>query len=1096
MTALLQSSARRTWSVDCESYLIRPGCVAPKLVCVSHAQGNRVGEVVSYDTDAAVRMRLVSEEIGERRVGLLAPREGLELVRQKLVDPGVVTVGHHVFYDLGVFAAEDPSLAVGKDAPIWLAFDDGRVRCTVIRQKMIDNATGELKYLEDEDTGDFKEQDFSLDGLVRRHFGRSLKKGGKCSGKCVGGHLATCFAFDCQGCCDQGCEVSYRLRYGILAQRPIAEWPAPARDYACGDAVETLELHDFQESLVLPEGIPGEVSEMQAAWALNLMSIWGVRTDRIAVEKLKAELELEGVKWFKLANGQREVTPGSDIWQRDPLGTRFLRDDGSMDRKAVQAAVVRAFAQLGEKVPMTDPSDSFPEGQVQTDKFTLKRSRHPGLRALYEFKSIEKILSTYVPVLMAGTEHPIHASYNPILETFRTSCVAQGSLVETVRDVSRAPKGTPIEDVRTGDLVYAYDADKKLVIRRVTWAGQTGVRKVKRLHWRGGRGGGGTRGHVDLTADHLVRLTSGEYKAAGELQPGDRVMALKRGTSNGYARLWPTGAPEITREHRFIYEQLTGSSPEHVHHDNENKLDNRVENLVGMTTADHLSLHSHNPSDALRTKRGKTMRRRWQDDREKMLEAQPRGEEHQGFRGFTSEQITELLWKHQGRPTLVAKELGTDYETLMRYMQAHDVKYLDIARQFTAHGEHITPELVKKWCKIEGKTVKAKLKEIGLGYYRWREVQEQFGHVPNNHVITMVEDLSDEVPVYDLTVDDVENFIVNEVCVHNCARPNMQNPPRKGGVRACYVPRDGWIYVSCDYDTLEMRALAQVCFEMFGYSSLRDALNAGMDPHVALAADILGLAYDEALKRYLDGDPELDDARQASKPGNFGFPGGMGWRAFMNYALKSYDVEVTEEQAKKLHKAFRERWTEMVDYFNFCSSLCGEHRAERIVFPMSNQVRGKVGYTQICNGWFQHRAAKGAKDALYEVSRECYTGHKRDGSPSPLAGSRPVIFMHDEIITEVPYRGREQEASDAADRIGEIMRERMRRWLPDVQVKASPVMMRRWFKGAKPVRIDKRLVPSRGVKEEVPGKIDRKTGKPLVLTKWVADLAPEEMHAA
>lgn len=656
MTALLQGAARRAWSVDSETYLIRSGCSAPKLVCVSHAQGKRIGEV-SYASNDDVK------------VGLLAPREGLELVRQKLVDPGVVTVGHHVFYDLGVFAAEDPSLAVGKDAPIWLAFDDGRVRCTVIRQKMIDNATGELKYLEDEDTGDFKEQDFSLDGLVRRHFGRSLKKGGKCSGKCVGGHLATCFAFDCQGCCDQGCEVSYRLRYGILAQRPIAEWPAPARDYACGDAVETLELHDFQESLVLPEGIPGEVSEMQAAWALNLMSIWGVRTDRVAVEKLKAELELEGVKWFKLANGQREVTPGSDVWQRDPLGTRFLRDDGSMDKKAVQAAIVRAFAQLGETVPMTDPSDSFPEGQVQTDKFTLKRSRHPGLRALYEFKSIEKILSTYVPVLMAGTEHPIHASYNPILETFRTSCVAQGSLVETVRDVSRAPKGTPIEDVRTGDLVYAYDADKKLVIRRVTWAGQTGVRKVKRLHWRGGRGGGGTRGHVDLTADHMVRLNSGEYKAAGELQPGDRVMAL------------------------------------------------------------------------------------------------------------------------------VAKELGTDYETLMRYMQAHDVKYLDIARQFTAHGERVTPELVRKWRKIEGKTVKAKLKEIGLGYYRWREVQEQFGHVPNNHVIMMVEDLPDEVPVYDLTVDDVENFIVNEVCVHNCARPNMQNPPRKGGVRACFVPRGARYYV-------------------------------------------------------------------------------------------------------------------------------------------------------------------------------------------------------------------------------------------------------------------------------------------------------------
>lgn len=1070
---------RRAWSVDSETYLIRPGCAAPKLVCVSHAE--RVGAEITS--------------------GLLGARDGMALVRQKLTDPGVTVVGHHLFYDLGVFAAEDPSLAVGKDAPIWVAADEGRLRDTIVRQKMIDNATGELKYLEDEETGEFKEQNFSLDFVVYRLFGRTMDKGKSCpDGRapkgCAGGHRRDCFTFDCAGCCPRGCEVTYRLRYGVLDKEPIGRWPERARHYATNDAVETLEVHDHQEALVAPEGIPGEVSETQAALALYLLSLWGVRTERVAVEKLKIDLEVEALRHWKVANGQRLASlPGApEVWERDPKAPRFKRDDGTSDTKLIRAAIVKSCQERGVSVAMTDPSGKFPDGQVQMDRLALKKTGHKGLVALAEFGACDKILSTYVPALLRGCEHPIHAKYNPILETFRTSCVAQGSLVETVRDVSKAPNGTPIEEVRAGDLVYAYDADRKLVIRRVKWAGQTGVRKVKRLHWRGGRGGGGSRGHVDLTPDHPVRLTSGEYKAAGEILPGDRVMALKRGTSRGYARLWPTGAPEIAREHRFIYEQVTGSIAEHVHHDNENKLDNRPENLIGMTESDHLSLHSSSPSDELRAKRSGEMQRRWSGDREKMLASQPRGDQKVNFRGFTSEQITQLLWTHQGRPTLVAKQLETDYETLMRYMQAHDINYLDIARQFTAHGERITPEMVARWRAAEGGTVKEKLKQIGLGYYRWREVQEQHGFDPHNHVITFVEDLPDEVPVYDLTVDDVENFIVNEVCVHNCAGPNMQNPPRKGGVRACFLPRDGWVFVSCDFDTIEMRALAQVCFELFGYSSLREALNAGMDPHVALAADILGVAYDDAMRRYLDGDPEIEDARQAAKPGNFGFPGGMGWRAFMHYALTSYDVEVPPELAQKLHKAFRERWVEMQDYFAYCASMVGEHRCERVIFPMSEQVRGKVGYTQICNGWFQHRAAKGAKDALYEVSRECYTGFTRDGRPSPLAGSRPVIFMHDEIITEIPYRGREQQASDAADRVGEIMRDRMRRWIKDVEIKAGPVMMRRWYKGAKAVRIDGRLVPSRSVTELVPGKVDRKTGKPAKLTKWVADL--DERQAA
>jgi DNA polymerase-1 len=301
----------------------------------------------------------------------------------------------------------------------------------------------------------------------------------------------------------------------------------------------------------------------------------------------------------------------------------------------------------------------------------------------------------------------------------------------------------------------------------------------------------------------------------------------------------------------------------------------------------------------------------------------------------------------------------------------------------------------------------------------------------------------------------------------SCSKPNLQNPPRKGEVRQCFVPREGSVFVFCDYDTLEMRTLAQVFYDLFGYSPLRDALIAGRDIHLDLASEILGISYDEAKERYDSGDQIVEDARQAAKPGNFGFPGGMGAAAFLDYALKSYDVRLTPAMAAQLHEAFRRRW-DMAPYFAHCSSLAGADAAEWIVFPRSKQVRGRVPYTAICNGFFQELAARGAKQALWEVSRKCYDADMS----STLYGARPVLFMHDEIGMEVL----EKNADRPAELLAAQMKLTMMSWVPDVPISCSPVMMRRWYKGAKAVRVDGRLVPSKPVKDEK-GKV-----------KWVADV--------
>jgi hypothetical protein len=298
----------------------------------------------------------------------------------------------------------------------------------------------------------------------------------------------------------------------------------------------------------------------------------------------------------------------------------------------------------------------------------------------------------------------------------------------------------------------------------------------------------------------------------------------------------------------------------------------------------------------------------------------------------------------------------------------------------------------------------------------------------------------------------------------SCAKPNLQNPPRKGKVRDCFIPRPGFVFINCDFDTLEMRTLAQVCLVLLGYSAMAQALREGQDLHLALAAELLEITYEEAFKRYEAGDPEVEEARQFAKIPNFGCPGGLSPETLVDYARTAYGKVITLEFAKKLHRMFQTRWHEMPAYFKMMKSFAGADVCMQYVFPISGLVRGQVMYTALCNGNFQHLAAMGAKAALYAVIKECYLGVKPDGTPSPLAGCRVVNFLHDEIMLEA--LDDRLKASQASDRLREVMIEQMSLWVKDVPIKASSTMTRRWFKGAKAVKVNGLLVPSRPVKKD------------------------------
>lgn len=277
--------------------------------------------------------------------------------------------------------------------------------------------------------------------------------------------------------------------------------------------------------------------------------------------------------------------------------------------------------------------------------------------------------------------------------------------------------------------------------------------------------------------------------------------------------------------------------------------------------------------------------------------------------------------------------------------------------------------------------------------------------------------------------------------------PNLQNIPRIKGARECFVPRDGFAYCSVDYDTIELRALADFCVATFGKSEMADAIRDGKDLHLMLGANILGVSYEDALARKKD--PDVKNARQMAKAANFGFPGGMGVQRFID-AAKAYGLALTPTQAGNLQRAWFRAWPEMRDFFAHVS-VAIDQQDGTILTPKSDLLRGRVSFPQGCNQHFQGPVAFGAKMAVFDAIRAAYTD-----TTSAFYGSRPVLFIHDEIIAEVPA----DRAHEAAHALAEIMCAAMRRVITHVPVTASPCLMSHWSKGAEPKYENGRLVLS------------------------------------
>ena len=312
--------------------------------------------------------------------------------------------------------------------------------------------------------------------------------------------------------------------------------------------------------------------------------------------------------------------------------------------------------------------------------------------------------------------------------------------------------------------------------------------------------------------------------------------------------------------------------------------------------------------------------------------------------------------------------------------------------------------------------------------------------------------------VYDIAVDEDCSYYAEGVFNHN-SKPNLQNPPRAPGVRECFIPEKGHVFVSIDFSSMEMYCLAQTASMLYGTTKLLDTLNANLDPHLSVVEDIAGMSYDELDAGKKSGDDLVKKYRALGKIMNFGFGGGMmGATATSN--LEDYEYLTVQELfpgenvvrvMDRLSGQWKQGW-ELTPMFEKASRLCRGGNKPTWTCPITGRIKALNTYCQYCNMHFQPIGADALKEALRRVTESCYS---KDGFLYQH-GVKLAVEIHDEFLMSGP----EKTLAQWVPHVQYQMEYGAMKLLPDCKIKTeSGICGERWRK--KDIELDDYLAGER-----------------------------------
>lgn len=502
--------------------------------------------------------------------------------------------------------------------------------------------------------------------------------------------------------------------------------------------------------------------------------------------------------------------------------------------------------------PSTDSDTIWRLSQKTYSKINKRKQQGVEMcKYMLEYAKLSKLKTAFVDGILEqlyddGKAHP---SFNQIgTDSGRLSCIAEDTLIKCVGE------DKPIQDVKVGDLVYCYDDNGNLQIKKVLNVMNNGVRPCVSVNWVSQ----GTHdfGSLICTPDHKILNHNLEWVRADSLSHNDKVVHLRRSMCDERPRLY--GFNKYCKQEQVAIKNLYFNCYDSdicIHHKDGIKNKNYIDNLILMPKEEHTRLHSLELVE-----QGKI-----RTDQLRVPHKILSGKEHPRYKEVSVEYLERLVRESKGR----IRDIPMDFDTFKKKCKEAGFDYKKIAGEYQTQYREVSDEdFIKAFYECKGVPY-AIHKKLNIGRTKVEKTIRRLD-LCFNHTIDSVTSVGNK-QVYDLEVEDCHNFIANEVCVHNCSKPNLQQLPKaeendKYQIRSVFVgsmnPKTGERnkIIAIDYHNLEM-----VCLTHFsGDKNLSEMFSNDDDAHGSTAVNMFNLDCTpmECKKKY----PHL---RQAAKTINF-----------------------------------------------------------------------------------------------------------------------------------------------------------------------------------------------------------------------------------
>jgi DNA polymerase I-like protein with 3'-5' exonuclease and polymerase domains len=736
-------------------------------------------------------------------------------------------------------------------------------------------------------------------------------------------------------------------------------------EYGMSDAINTWNLAcEFSSQLIKKDLMKLMLNvESDFQKVLIEMKIEGVLIDKSfmieTTNKLRQSMIDIQRDLYKLLNEPVTYQLG---FNRDIIGIK-----GKYNFDSPQQVADILFKRLGLEVVETTE-----KGQPQTGKITINKYKKtvPFVAKLNEYKICSKLLNAFFSPMPQHIESDgkIRPQFPDIgTVTGRLACISKGTKIQTVRDFSKNMDGTNIENIKIGDLVYCYNDNNELTIQKVKNIFNNGIKMCVKINWYSLSNY--NKGYLICTPDHKLKCPDGVWRNSYELNTvteskvgrlrrigkkipiNSRVLSCRLSPKcNMYIQCYSWQKEE--KNARFICKQLYGIQDKkdmHTHHMDNNKFNDTVENLKVLSHSEHARIHEtlkHNRHEGGSFKNKDIMLKSYNTRMFNLkmgITIPKRGEDKHNFKKFTKEHCIFLIKKYKGHIKYMINAREANFDVIHREMKRYN---------FDMKNTHLY-YIDKEECILKLKELQSinKVAEFyNLGYYRIKKYIEYHNitledwEIPEikyaarvrrgeklserlerlnsgimtNHIITSIEKFG-ECEVYDLEIENSHNYIANELCVHNCNSPNMQQIPKSRDefpieTRQCFTVPEGYSMISSDFSGQELRVTAHVSNE----PGMIEAFEKNYDLHLSVANNVwnLGVPKEELQTNHVDYEKykkQFKKQRDNAKAVSFGLIYGISAKGLKD------QLNCSEEEAQNIMDDY------FKTYFNLKKSIDNTH---------------------------------------------------------------------------------------------------------------------------------------------------------------------------